>query len=107
MQLSLKDQLTEFLNIIQFSEDRASFIKDFEINAHLEATVNLMDKLPKGVQELLQKGDASFIKEHISPENYREEIVAVWKKKIIYLADAAAHTLTLTQKEKIKQLLAN
>lgn len=105
MQLTLKDQLIEFLNIIQFSQNRDSFIKDFEINAHLEATVNLMDKLPQGVQELLQKRDASLIKEYISIENYKEEILAVWKKKLMALAAAASHTLTFSQKEQLNKLL--
>lgn len=105
MKLTPKDQLIEILHIINYADNKEKYIQEFELINHLEATNNLIQKLPFEVRKKIEKQDPSIIKDYVSAEIYLEEITTVWKRELAKLITAVSPTLTLSQKEKIKNLL--
>ena len=107
MKSNPKEQLREILEIINYTEDREAFIREYELISQIEAVGTIVEQLPNQVQEIIQKRNPALIKDYVSLDTYITEITNAWHRKISNLITAVSPVLTFSQKEKIKQLMHN
>ncbi|HEX8931786.1 MAG TPA: hypothetical protein VF810_01375 [Patescibacteria group bacterium] len=110
MQQSYKELLSKILEIINYSNNRDKFIKEFETMNHLEAVTNIVERFPAAVRERIKLVSSGFlkpdlIKHKISPEEYNLELNKVAEAELYKFVQVISPVLTLTQKQKIDQLL--
>jgi hypothetical protein len=104
MKFTPRDQLIEILHIINYADDKEKYIQEFEVINHLEATHNLIQQFPIEIRHKIEQ-DPTVIREYVSAEVYIDQITHIWKRELAKLINAVLPTLTLSQKEKIEQVM--
>lgn len=108
MERTFTDILMDLLVIIKYPKhDRQRFVKEFEELNHVEAALNIADRLPgpSKIKIKMSKGNPEVLHKYIDGEKYTVEMTKVSAKALVSFISVVSPLLTLDQKEKIIALM--
>ncbi len=106
MQQTDKDLLLKILDIIDYSNDKAVFVDKFSELNRQEALLNLLERLPKDVQEKMSSSeDIAEVRKVISSESYALELATVSAEALGSLINNVTPTLSDDQRNQITALI--
>ncbi len=109
MQQNYKDTLLELLTTINYPNNKEKFIAEFEDLNRVEVIANILEKLPKDIQEKIQAGDNDYenIKKYIHQDEYLAEITKVSAEALKKFIEVISPLLTLQQKQQVDKIVHN
>ena len=108
MQHNYNNILLQLLDFIKYPNNKEKFVTEFELLNHGETLVNLMDRLPRDIQEKIKTDQIGpdGVKQYITEEEYLKEFINVSREELRKFIDEMSPLLTLKQKEHIVILIS-
>ena len=106
MQQTDRDLLLKILEIIDYQNDKEAFVNRFSDLNRQEALLNLLERLPRDVQEKISGSeDIAEVEKVISSESYAQELASVSAEALGSLIQKVIPTIRKKQKDQIDLLI--